>query len=91
MTSPQSDLLVVNNLRSGYGRVEVLRGINLAVREGELVALLGSNGAGKTTFNHTVCGLVRAWTVSAQRRSKTAESRGLSHGQRYMKLAGLCS
>ena len=61
MTSPQSDLLVVNNLRSGYGRVEVLRGINLAVREGELVALLGSNGAGKTTFNHTVCGLVRAW------------------------------
>ena len=62
MTSPQSDLLIVNNLRSGYGRVEVLRGINLAVREGELVALLGSNGAGKTTFNHTVCGLVRAWT-----------------------------
>lgn len=62
MTSPQSDLLVVNNLRSGYGRVEVLRGINLAVREGQLVALLGSNGAGKTTFNHTVCGLVRAWT-----------------------------
>ena len=62
MTSPHSDLLVVNNLRSGYGRVEVLRGINLAVREGELVALLGSNGAGKTTFNHTVCGLVRAWT-----------------------------
>ena len=62
MTSPQSDLLVVNNLRSGYGRVEVLRGINLAVREGELVALLGSNGAGKTTFNHTVCWLVRAWT-----------------------------
>ena len=62
MTSPQSDLLVVNNLRSGYGRVEVLRCINLAVREGELVALLGSNGAGKTTFNHTVCGLVRAWT-----------------------------
>ena len=62
MTSPQSDLLVVNNLRSGYGRVEVLRGIYLAVREGELVALLGSNGAGKTTFNHTVCGLVRAWT-----------------------------
>jgi len=62
VTSPQSDLLVVNNLRSGYGRVEVLRGINLAVREGELVALLGSNGAGKTTFNHAVCGLVRAWT-----------------------------
>jgi len=48
-------------LRSGYGRVEVLRGVSLSVGAGELVALLGSNGAGKTTFNNTVCGLVRAW------------------------------
>jgi branched-chain amino acid transport system ATP-binding protein len=56
-----SALLEVRDLRSGYGRVEVLRGVSLSVGAGELVALLGSNGAGKTTFNNTVCGLVRAW------------------------------
>lgn len=60
MTTPTA-LLEVRDLRSGYGRVEVLRGVSLSVGKGELVALLGSNGAGKTTFNNTVCGLVRAW------------------------------
>jgi branched-chain amino acid transport system ATP-binding protein len=60
MTAPTA-LLEVRDLRSGYGRVEVLRGVSLSVGAGELVALLGSNGAGKTTFNNTVCGLVRAW------------------------------
>jgi len=60
MTTPRA-LLEVRDLRSGYGRVEVLRGVSLSVGAGELVALLGSNGAGKTTFNNTVCGLVRAW------------------------------
>jgi branched-chain amino acid transport system ATP-binding protein len=57
MTPP---LLQVQALRSGYGRVEVLRGIDLEVRAGETVALLGSNGAGKSTLNNTVSGLVAA-------------------------------
>ena len=54
-------LLDIQGLRSGYGRVEVLRGVDLQVRAGEIVALLGSNGAGKSTLNHTVSGLVPAW------------------------------
>jgi branched-chain amino acid transport system ATP-binding protein len=53
-------LLSVQGLRSGYGPVEVLRGVDLHVAAGEIVALLGSNGAGKTTFNQTVSGLVAA-------------------------------
>jgi branched-chain amino acid transport system ATP-binding protein len=58
-------LLSVRGLRSGYGAVEVLRGIDLDVAAGEIVALLGSNGAGKSTFNQTVSGLVapRAGTI----------------------------
>ena len=53
-------LLDVTNLRGGYGRVEVLHGVDLQVHAGEIVALLGSNGAGKTTLNAIVCGLVPA-------------------------------
>ena len=54
-------LLQVDDLASGYGRVEVLRGVSLTVNPGEIVALLGSNGAGKSTLNNTVSGLVPAW------------------------------
>jgi len=55
-----SALLDVRDLRGGYGRVEVLHGVDLQVNAGEIVALLGSNGAGKTTLNAIVCGLVPA-------------------------------
>ncbi|MBW0170019.1 MAG: ABC transporter ATP-binding protein [Hydrogenophaga sp.] len=51
-------LLNVQGLKSGYGAVEVLRGVDLHVMPGETVALLGSNGAGKTTLNLTLSGLV---------------------------------
>ncbi len=51
-------LLQVTGLRSGYGAVEVLRGVDLSVGSGEILALLGSNGAGKSTFNNTVSGIV---------------------------------
>ena len=55
-----SALLDIRGLRAGYGRVEVLRGVDLQVGEREIVALLGSNGAGKSTLNNTVSGLVPA-------------------------------
>ena len=59
-------LLEVAGLRSGYGAVEILRGVDLVVNPGEIVALLGSNGAGKSTFNNTLCGIVpaRAGTIT---------------------------
>jgi branched-chain amino acid transport system ATP-binding protein len=57
-----SALLDIQGLRGGYGRVEVLRGIDLQVNAGEMVALLGSNGAGKSTLNKMVCGLCPAWS-----------------------------
>ena len=55
-----SDLLGVRGLRAGYGETEVLRGVDLSVGAGEIVAVLGSNGVGKSTLNRTLSGIVRA-------------------------------
>ena len=52
------ELLSIQNLRAGYGAVEVLRGVDIRISHGELIALLGSNGAGKTTLNAVMSGLV---------------------------------
>ena len=53
-------LLEVKGLRAGYGETEVLRGVDLDVGAGEIVAVLGSNGVGKSTLNRTLSGVVRA-------------------------------
>ena len=50
-------LLQLEGVRAGYGPIEVLKGINLAVDEGEIVAVLGANGAGKSTMLMTISGL----------------------------------
>ncbi|MDE3237743.1 MAG: ABC transporter ATP-binding protein [Paracoccaceae bacterium] len=54
-------MLEVRGLRAGYGQVEILRGVTLDMGPGEIVALLGANGAGKTTFNSVLAGLIRGW------------------------------
>ena len=51
--------LVVEEYEAGYGRIPVLRGIGLRVAAGESVALLGANGAGKTTFLRALSGLLK--------------------------------
>jgi branched-chain amino acid transport system ATP-binding protein len=52
-------LLEIKNLHVKYGHVEVIHGINLQVDKGEIVTILGANGAGKSTTLHTISGLVR--------------------------------
>lgn len=54
-------MLEVKGLRGGYGAVEVLRGIDLDITAGEIIALLGSNGVGKTTFAALLSGLEKPW------------------------------
>jgi branched-chain amino acid transport system ATP-binding protein len=50
-------LLEISGLTSHYGRIQALKGIDVVVREGELVALVGANGAGKTTLLRCISGV----------------------------------
>ncbi|MBP6405669.1 MAG: ABC transporter ATP-binding protein [Proteobacteria bacterium] len=52
-----AELLHVKGLHAGYGPVAVLHGVDLCVKEGEMVALIGSNGAGKSTLMRALSGL----------------------------------
>jgi branched-chain amino acid transport system ATP-binding protein len=52
-------MLAVAGLRCGYGKIEVLHGVDLTIAQGQIVALIGANGAGKTTLLKTISGLVR--------------------------------
>ena len=52
-------LLELNNVHTYYGKIHALKGISLTVNKGEIVTLIGSNGAGKSTTLRTISGLLR--------------------------------
>jgi len=57
-------MLEIRNLRAGYGQIEILRGIDLDVGAGEIVAVLGSNGVGKSTLNNNISALYKPFSGS---------------------------
>ncbi len=57
-------MLEIRGLHAGYGKVEILRGIDLDVGKGEIVAVLGSNGVGKSTLNNNISALYRPFSGS---------------------------
>jgi len=59
-TQNRQFVLTVKNVNAGYGQLQILRDVSFDVRKGEIVTLIGSNGAGKTTILNTICGVVRA-------------------------------
>lgn len=52
-------ILVLSNINTFYGKIHAIKNVNLEIREGEIVTLIGSNGAGKTTILHTISGLIK--------------------------------
>lgn len=52
------NILEIKNMHVYYGAIQAIRGINIEVRQGDIVTILGSNGAGKTTTLHAISGLL---------------------------------
>lgn len=59
MSGQQLPLLKVNNIHVYYGAIHAIKGITLEVSEGEIVTLIGANGAGKSTTLNTIAGLLK--------------------------------
>ena len=75
-------MLKVTDLQVYYGVIQALKGISLEVNEGEVIALIGANGAGKTTILHTVTGLLN------QKAGKIEfEGKDISHTPAYKIVA----
>lgn len=80
-------MLKVKSLQAKYGKIQVLFGLDLEVKTGEIVALIGANGAGKTTFLKTVSGIVSATGGSIEYQGQAIENKktekivnmGISH------------
>ncbi|MBZ4642681.1 MAG: branched-chain amino acid transport system ATP-binding protein [Deferribacteres bacterium] len=52
-------MLKLSNIHTKYGHIEALKGIDIHVKEGEIVAIIGANGAGKTTTLNTISGILK--------------------------------
>ena len=59
-------MLNVNDINVYYGAIHAIKGVSFQVNDGEVVTLIGANGAGKSTILNTVCGLLRSRTGSIE-------------------------
>ena len=57
-------MLQVNDINVYYGAIHAIKGVSFEVHQGEIVTLIGANGAGKSTILQTVSGLLRSRTGS---------------------------
>ena len=55
-------ILTVEDLQVYYGVIQAIKGVSFEVNQGEIISLIGANGAGKTTILHTITGLLPAKT-----------------------------
>ncbi len=55
-------MLRIKNLKCSYGSITAVHGVSLSVKEGELISIIGANGAGKSSLLLTICGLMKTWS-----------------------------
>ncbi len=70
-------MLKVNDINVYYGAIHAIKGVSFEVRPGEVVTLIGANGAGKSTILNTVCGLLHSRTGSIEFLGKRCLPTGL--------------
>ena len=70
-----TDLLSLRNIETYYGPIMAIRGVSMAVREGQIVSLLGANGAGKTTVLKTISGAMEPQKGVIEYRGEAIEAR----------------
>lgn len=61
MSMEKEIILKVDNIVSGYGKKEVIHGISLTIKRGEIVSIIGPNGSGKSTVLKTIIGMLKPW------------------------------
>lgn len=54
-------MLEIENLVTGYGKIEILHGINMKISDGEMTVVIGPNGAGKSTIFRAIFGIIKVW------------------------------
>lgn len=70
-----ADLLALRNIETYYGPIMAIRGVSMAVREGQIVSLLGANGAGKTTVLKTISGAMEPQKGVVEYRGEAIQAR----------------
>lgn len=88
-TESDQELLRIDNLNAWYGESHILHGMNLSVREGEVITLLGRNGSGRTTTLKAIMGLVQRCTGSIKVRG-TEVIKMPSHRIAHVGRLGYC-
>lgn len=73
-TSATNSMISIHQLHSGYGQSEVIHGVNFSVAKGEILAIMGRNGMGKSTLFKTLMGLARATSGSITLDGKPIDS-----------------
>ena len=69
-------MLKIENLHKSYGKKEILKGLTLNIEDGDIVALIGVNGAGKSTMLEIICGLIKKNSGSVEIANMNIDKRG---------------